>query len=476
MRTILLSLSHFSFFSLYPSQGLQGAIDGIIPTTSREYKIVSCTSTKAREAAGGSSNVEQTYYGLNNHSITSGSSNHTELLRAYDYGKLHGMHRVETHHHHQQYFASNTDLLDEDEYTIKSNLSVMSETDPPTDPGIRQFTKSPPRPNERRIGGCFTPGATRGGVHRTPHPGEQPLSNFSLQDTEDDEDEDEEEQEEDAQEERDEEDSNEDDTEGKDSERAHRSGSSDNGEEGDTCSSTSDTGGEEISSRNSMTPTNEEDEESGRVRVSSPINNSIFGAIPRDRSRRPSWTYNQGPTVTAAGISSRNQRFKVANKSSSSGETTLGAGSELKSISHRGAEREDEEDGAEIMEEEREGDGSDSSESLPVIVTSRDQDTKVRKNGGRKFLSSLSSSHSNPPFFPKQILSSNNGKNVTIKSGTKMGKSTSCTNQQQRTNKSPSSSSSSFAPQQQQQQTSSSQTSYHGMTSFLTIPLPPFHS
>lgn len=429
---------------------MQGAIEGMIPTTPREYKIVSCTSTKAREAGGGSSNVEQMYYGLNNHSITSGSSNHTELLRAYDYGKLHGMHRVETHHHHQQYFGTDTDLLDEDEYTIKSNLSVMSETDPPTDPGIRQFTKSPPRPNERRIGGCFTPGTTRGGVHRTPHPGEQPPSNFSLQDTEDDE------EEEDAQEERDEEDSNEDDTEGKDSERAHKSGSSDNGEEGDTCSSTSDTGGEEISSRNSMTPTNEEDEESGRVRVSSPINNSIFGAIPRNRSRRPSWTYNQGPTVTAAGASTRNQRFKVANKSTSSGETSLG-GSGLKSIPHRGAERE--EDGAEIMEEEREGDGSDSSESLPVIVTSRDQDSKVRKNGGRKFLSSLSSSHSNPPFVPKQILSRNNGKNVTIKSGTKMGRSTSCTNQQQRTNKS--ASSSSFTPQQ----TSSSQTSYHGMTS-----------
>lgn len=28
-------------------------------------------------------------------------------------------------------------------------------TDPPTDPGIRRFTKSPPRPNEQRVGGCY---------------------------------------------------------------------------------------------------------------------------------------------------------------------------------------------------------------------------------------------------------------------------------------------------------------------------------
>lgn len=466
---------------------MQGAIDvGIIPTTSRggggeTYKY------RTRDS---NSEQQSLYYGLNNHSITSGSSNHTELLRAYDYGKLHGMHRVQTHHQHQpsSYFDASSDvrMLDEDEYTIKSNLSQISETptDPPTDPGIRQFTKSPPRPNERRIGGCFTPGRRGGnpksnsgaggrGVHRTPHPGEQAPINFSssLHDTEDDEDE--EDREDDVSNEEEEED---DDTEGKDSERAHKSGSSDEDDDdyeegedqegaecdpnGDTCSSTSD-GGDEESSRTSMTPTNEE-----RVHSVVKSSSSVFGAIPRDRSRRPSWTFSQ-PAGVERGAS--NQRFKVASNKVS------GDVGNLKSISQRRGR-----DGDEEIED---GSDSESGESIPVIVTSRDPSSKVgvgnkqktkkgREAGSnvRKILSSFPSGVGNKQ---QQSGGSNGVRNVTIKTCTnnssgdgsqKMVKG----NQQQRTNKNVLDTSRIAG----RGTTSQQQSSYHGTT----LALPSFHS
>lgn len=383
----------------------------MIPTSSREYKY------RTRD-----SNTDYCY-GLNNHSITSDSSNHTELLRAYDYGKLHSsnIHRVQTHHHQSNsYFSDDIGhLRDEDEYTIKSNLSQISETpteDPPTDPGIRQFTKSPPRPNEQRIGGCFAPGIRKNNkkrkrlykVHLTPHPGEK----GELFQEEEDEDREGEEEENSNEEDdvEDVEDEDDDDTEGKgDSERAQKSNSleesDDNMIEGDTCSSTSDG---ESCSRTSMTPTNDIDH-GGHVK--SVVKSTVFGAIPRDRARRPSWTFSQPNNQQSS------TRFKVASNKNVTDEEESGHSKNLPQRREIGLEEDDGECGME-------GNGSDSSESIPVIVRSfRDQDTKVLEstrsgkscNNGRKILSSSS-------FTEKQIQQElSSVRNVVSKSKTPTG-------------------------------------------------------
>lgn len=129
-----------------------------------EYKLSSC----------GKACEEGTYHSsaLNNHSITSGSSNHTELMRAYDFGKRlhHQVHEsrsqcigAEVHKEREQQRHLNPSYFDDDElegeedaYIMKSNVSQVSESDTQTDPGIRQFTKSPPRPNETRISACLS--------------------------------------------------------------------------------------------------------------------------------------------------------------------------------------------------------------------------------------------------------------------------------------------------------------------------------
>ena len=126
------------------------------------------------------SQMDPDYQCNQTHSITStGSSNHTELLRAYEFGKRlresvstssgkigattsptdaataapsnRQTLRVQTHDHQ----VNNSSV-----YYEQSNVtSIATEdddvTDPPTDPGIRRFTKSPPKPNEHRISGCY---------------------------------------------------------------------------------------------------------------------------------------------------------------------------------------------------------------------------------------------------------------------------------------------------------------------------------
>lgn len=190
----------------------QGAMDGCIPLSgtssggqqASEYKMASCA--KARE----DSNYQCS--ALNNHSITSGSSNQTELIRAYDFGKRfqhhhHGdqhqdpatpsAHHSRTHRHGaeihtrvQTHLTQSQSYFDDDEqevegeeeeeaYIMKSNASQVSESDTQTDPGIRQFTKSPPRPNETRISACFSAagGSKARGRERTAGRRHTPRSN-----------------------------------------------------------------------------------------------------------------------------------------------------------------------------------------------------------------------------------------------------------------------------------------------------------
>ncbi|XP_064472281.1 cell adhesion molecule Dscam1-like [Ornithodoros turicata] len=83
----------------------------------------------------------------NSHSLTSGSSNQDELLRAYEYARRHGGPLgggpgTEVHYDAAGGGSHNT-----------------TESEGSTDPGIRQFTESPPRPNERRQAACITPGS-----------------------------------------------------------------------------------------------------------------------------------------------------------------------------------------------------------------------------------------------------------------------------------------------------------------------------
>ncbi|RWS30915.1 down syndrome cell adhesion molecule:-like isoform A [Leptotrombidium deliense] len=114
----------------YMYKGLDGAA-----TTSRDYKM----------CAGDGRDHTYIYGGINSHSLTSGSSNHEELMRAYEYGRR---------YNHLQHSGPLYYDEDEDEYC----KSGTSDADTPTDPGIRQFTKTPPRPNEQRQAICFTLG------------------------------------------------------------------------------------------------------------------------------------------------------------------------------------------------------------------------------------------------------------------------------------------------------------------------------
>nr|XP_042900815.1 Down syndrome cell adhesion molecule-like protein Dscam2 [Parasteatoda tepidariorum] len=77
----------------------------------------------------------------NSHSLTSGSSNQEELLRAYEYARRHPPPPLH--------------------YDNNSNNRTTTESEA-TDPGIRQFSGTPPKPNERRQGACLTPGTQTG--------------------------------------------------------------------------------------------------------------------------------------------------------------------------------------------------------------------------------------------------------------------------------------------------------------------------
>ncbi|XP_075747886.1 cell adhesion molecule Dscam1-like isoform X3 [Rhipicephalus microplus] len=93
-------------------------------------------------------------HAANSHSLTSGSSNQDELLRAYEYARRHppsSSQQASTSGALTHYDAP------DDSHTTGSEGS--------TDPGIRQFTESPPEPNERRQAACITPGS-RGGLSK----------------------------------------------------------------------------------------------------------------------------------------------------------------------------------------------------------------------------------------------------------------------------------------------------------------------
>ncbi|KAG8182320.1 hypothetical protein JTE90_004089 [Oedothorax gibbosus] len=82
----------------------------------------------------------------NSHSLTSGSSNQEELLRAYEYARRHPPPPIQYDNGHTRSHTSGTG-------TTESEA---------TDPGIRQFSGTPPKPNERRQGACLTPGTQTG--------------------------------------------------------------------------------------------------------------------------------------------------------------------------------------------------------------------------------------------------------------------------------------------------------------------------
>ncbi|XP_054926091.1 cell adhesion molecule Dscam1-like isoform X1 [Dermacentor andersoni] len=90
-------------------------------------------------------------HAANSHSLTSGSSNQDELLRAYEYARRHppgSSSQASAGGALMHYDAP------DDSHTTGSEGS--------TDPGIRQFTESPPEPNERRQAACITPGSGGG--------------------------------------------------------------------------------------------------------------------------------------------------------------------------------------------------------------------------------------------------------------------------------------------------------------------------
>lgn len=205
------------------------------PASHLEYKLISCSKGREEEDNYRCSQ-------LNNHSITSGSSNHTELIRAYEFGR-----RFHAHHHHdeqqQKVFYYDEE---EDDYTNNaSNASIVSD-ETPTDPGIRRFTKSPPRPNETRTAhvACFA-GSLKINNHE------------SAEDEDDDDDEDDEEVE---------------------SAQVEDVGDSDS-ESVLTASPASSCSEPDLSSPS--TPTNDQQPA------------DVFAAIPRNRSRHPSWAQSR---------------------------------------------------------------------------------------------------------------------------------------------------------------------------------------
>lgn len=93
-------------------------------------------------------------HAANSHSLTSGSSNQDELLRAYEYARRHPGALASLSSGAMHYDAPD----DGSHHTTESEGS--------TDPGIRQFTESPPRPNERRQAACITPGSGGGALSK----------------------------------------------------------------------------------------------------------------------------------------------------------------------------------------------------------------------------------------------------------------------------------------------------------------------
>lgn len=74
------------------------------------------------------------------------SSNHEELLRAYEYGKQQKQKLLKLQDEFIESLNENDNV---------DNCYLPSDRESPTDPGIREFTKSPPKPNEKRQGTVF---------------------------------------------------------------------------------------------------------------------------------------------------------------------------------------------------------------------------------------------------------------------------------------------------------------------------------
>lgn len=142
-----------------PSKLLTSSTFGTMSTNGTlavEYKMSACSKAQ----------LDPEYQCSQVHSITStGSSNHTELLRAYEFGKrlresitASGSKNASAAINRQTLLVQ-THNSEGQTYYEPSNVTTVTEdedvTDPPTDPGIRRFTKSPPKPNEQRIGGCY---------------------------------------------------------------------------------------------------------------------------------------------------------------------------------------------------------------------------------------------------------------------------------------------------------------------------------
>ncbi|OTF79016.1 hypothetical protein BLA29_010069 [Euroglyphus maynei] len=96
-----------------------------------------------------SNNVLSHYH----HSIAScGSSNHEELIRAYEYGKEQKQKLLKLQDEFIKQLTNENDLMAKE--SIYRSIPI-SDHESPTDPGIREFTKSPPKPNEKRQGIVF---------------------------------------------------------------------------------------------------------------------------------------------------------------------------------------------------------------------------------------------------------------------------------------------------------------------------------
>lgn len=136
-------------FAEPPYMLLKKGIDCLAPpqySDSVDYKIrlINSNNEKVNEE-----NIYQSTGLSQCHSIASCSSNHDELIRAYEYGKQHKQRLLKL----QDEFIESLNENDDDQTSCYRSLG--SDHESPTDPGIREFTKSPPKPNEKRQGIVF---------------------------------------------------------------------------------------------------------------------------------------------------------------------------------------------------------------------------------------------------------------------------------------------------------------------------------
>ncbi|KAI1278123.1 Down syndrome cell adhesion molecule-like protein Dscam2 [Halotydeus destructor] len=230
-----------------PAYHFKGAMEGV-PSSSRDY-LTSGRGVELSSIQPKNREPEMTHYHCSNVAHSDRSSNCTELLRAYEYGR-----HFPTSHQVQEHFYE-----EGEEYGItgagNTDASVTSEdAETPTDPGIRMFTKSPPRPNEQRVATCFGPNKSKLKVGQTAQPTVVPVGRPVADDHSDD-------------------------------------------PQETTSSSSSSEEEDEPSSSIATTPTNEG------------VTN--FGAIPRDRSRKPTWSNQETVPLRGRGFSSSSKKQLV---------------------------------------------------------------------------------------------------------------------------------------------------------------------